>query len=200
MGRRLLTGTSDTLFCLQGGRWLGPSFWLPQVSESLGTELHSSAAEVGLMTLSASIRILLTKAFFCQGLSNVGWDWVLAWRGDGFPGQAVSQELTECGFAHKTRICVALIRNSDWWAKQKQRTCSVVSDSLRPRGLYVAYQAPPSVGFSRQEYWSGLPFPSPGDLPNPGIQPGSPALQADTSTGGQDTVIFSHTYTKVNMG
>ena len=35
----------------------------------------------------------------------------------------------------------------------------------------VAYQAPPSMGFSRQEYWSGLPFPSPGDLPNPGIEP-----------------------------
>ena len=44
----------------------------------------------------------------------------------------------------------------------------------------VAHQAPPSMEFSRQEYWSGLPFPSPGDLPNPGIEPGSPALQADT--------------------
>ena len=43
----------------------------------------------------------------------------------------------------------------------------------------VAYQALPSMGFSRQEGWSGLPFPSPGDLPNPGIEPGSPALQAD---------------------
>ena len=43
----------------------------------------------------------------------------------------------------------------------------------------VAYQGPPSVGFSRQEYWSGLPFPSPRDLPNPGIEPGSPALWAD---------------------
>ena len=43
----------------------------------------------------------------------------------------------------------------------------------------VAYQALPSMGFSRQEYWSGLPFPSPGDLPNPGIEPGSPALEAD---------------------
>ena len=43
----------------------------------------------------------------------------------------------------------------------------------------VAYQAPPSMGFSRQEYWSGLPFPSPEDLPDPGIEPGSPALQAD---------------------
>ena len=44
----------------------------------------------------------------------------------------------------------------------------------------VAYQAPPSMGgFSRQECWSGLPFPSAGDLPDPGIEPGSPALQAD---------------------
>ena len=43
----------------------------------------------------------------------------------------------------------------------------------------VAYQAPLSMGFSRQEYWSGLPFPSPGDLPNPGIEPGSPTLEAD---------------------
>ena len=43
----------------------------------------------------------------------------------------------------------------------------------------VAYQAPQSMEFSRQEYWSGLPFPSPGDLPDPEIKPGSPALQAD---------------------
>ena len=40
-------------------------------------------------------------------------------------------------------------------------------------------QAPPSMGFSREEYWNGLPFPSSGDLPNPGIEPGSPSLQAD---------------------
>ena len=43
----------------------------------------------------------------------------------------------------------------------------------------VAYQAPLSMGFSRQEYWSGLPVPSLGDLLDPGIEPGSPALQAD---------------------
>ena len=48
--------------------------------------------------------------------------------------------------------------------------------------LTVANQAPPSMGFSRQEYWSGLPFPSPGDLPDPGIEPRSPALQADVLT------------------
>ena len=46
----------------------------------------------------------------------------------------------------------------------------------------VAHQAPPSMGFSRQEYWSGLPFPSPGDLPHLGIEPGSPALWADALT------------------
>ena len=44
----------------------------------------------------------------------------------------------------------------------------------------VACQAPLSMGFSRQEHWSGLPFPSPGDLPNPGIKPGSPTLQVDS--------------------
>ena len=44
----------------------------------------------------------------------------------------------------------------------------------------VACQAPLSMGFSRQEYWRGLPLPSPGDLPNPGIELGSPALKADS--------------------
>ena len=43
----------------------------------------------------------------------------------------------------------------------------------------VACQVPPAMGLSRQECWSGLPFPSPGDLPGPGIEPGSPALQTD---------------------
>ena len=44
----------------------------------------------------------------------------------------------------------------------------------------VVHQAPLSMGFSRQEYWSGLPFPSPGDLHNPGIKPRSPALQVNS--------------------
>ena len=53
---------------------------------------------------------------------------------------------------------------------------SVMSDSLQP----IDCQDPLSMGFSRKEYWSGLPFPSSGDLPDPGIKPGSPALQADS--------------------
>ena len=44
----------------------------------------------------------------------------------------------------------------------------------------IACQAPLSMGFSRQEYWNGLPFPSPGELPNLGMEPRSPALQADS--------------------
>ena len=52
----------------------------------------------------------------------------------------------------------------------------VISDSLQT----ISRQAPLSMGFFRQEYWSGLPFPSPGDLPNAGVEPGSPALQEDS--------------------
>ena len=58
-----------------------------------------------------------------------------------------------------------------------------MSDSVTP--WTVAYQAPPSMGFSRQECWSGLPFPPPGGLANPGTElaaPGAPALQADSFT------------------
>ena len=55
---------------------------------------------------------------------------------------------------------------------------SVVSDSATP--WTVAHQAPLSMGFSRQEYWSGWPCPPPGDLPDPGMEPRSPALQADS--------------------
>ena len=57
-----------------------------------------------------------------------------------------------------------------WWF-----SCSVVSDSFVTPWT-AALQAPLSMEFTRQEYWSGLPFPSPGNLPDPGIEPVSPAL------------------------
>ena len=56
----------------------------------------------------------------------------------------------------------------------------VMSDSVSPQT--VAHQAPLPMGFPRQEYWSGLSFASPGDLPDPGIEPRPPALQADALT------------------
>ena len=58
---------------------------------------------------------------------------------------------------------------------------SVISDSLWSYGQTASCQAPLSMGFSRQEYWSGVLPPSPGDLPNPGTELASPALQADSS-------------------
>ena len=57
---------------------------------------------------------------------------------------------------------------------------SVISDSLRPHGLYIACQAPLFMEFSRPEYQSGQLFPPLGDLPNPGIEPRSPTMQADS--------------------
>ena len=57
---------------------------------------------------------------------------------------------------------------------------SLLAPMKKPNRKPIAHQVPPSMGFSRQEYWSGLPFPSPGALPNPGIKPGSPTLQADS--------------------
>ena len=58
--------------------------------------------------------------------------------------------------------------------QESSQSCLTLCDPLT-----VAYQAPPSMEFSRQEYWSGLPFPSLGDIPDPGIKPMSPILQAD---------------------
>ena len=68
------------------------------------------------------------------------------------------------------------VNNSINGFESKSVSCSVMSEHLQPCGC----QAPLSMEFSRQEYWSGLPFPSPGDLPNPGIEPRTPALQADS--------------------
>ena len=67
----------------------------------------------------------------------------------------------------------------------KVKVCGSVSRSVASDSLPPMECSPPGysvVGFSLQEYWSGLPFPSPGDLPDPGIEPGSPALQADDFT------------------
>ena len=58
------------------------------------------------------------------------------------------------------------------WLEVKSLSCV----RLLATSWTIAYQAPLSVGFSRREYWSGLPFPSPGDLPDPGIESGSPTL------------------------
>ena len=65
------------------------------------------------------------------------------------------------------------------WKKRKK--VKFLSVRLFATPWTMAYQALLSMGFSRQEYWSGLPFPSPRDLPDPGVDPGSPELQADST-------------------
>ena len=93
-------------------------------------------------------------------------------------GEGWSQNST-CGLSgYKALNC----RKNDI-LKVKVKSLSLVHLFATP--LTVAHQAPPFMGFSRQEYWSGLPFPSPGDLPNPGIKPRSPALEADALTSEQ---------------
>ena len=83
----------------------------------------------------------------------------------------------------KTQVCNSKYSilnpgNKVAWCKKKRIVSpSVISNSVTP--WTVARQAPLSTGFSRQEYWSGMPFPSPGDLPDPGSKPRSPALQTD---------------------
>ena len=76
--------------------------------------------------------------------------------------------------------------------------------SLNPVRLFVtpwtvAHQAPPSMRFPRQEYWSGLPFPPSGDLPDPGIEPGSPALQADALTSELYSLLSLHQQAHVKV-
>ena len=66
------------------------------------------------------------------------------------------------------------------WMKGLVISRSVMSDSLGSRDCIVVQQAPLSVGFSREDYQRGLPFPPPRDLPNPGIKPGSPVSQEDS--------------------
>ena len=81
----------------------------------------------------------------------------------------------------QVRFQVRELRSRKLWKKRKKvKLLSHIRLFVTP--WTVADQAPPPMGFSRQEYWSRLPFPSPGDLPDPGIEPRSSALQADALT------------------
>ena len=73
-------------------------------------------------------------------------------------------------------VSVTLAQESRIWVSLDQGEVAQLCLSLKTPWM-VVHQIPLSVEISRQEYWSGLPFPSPGDLPDPGIKPGSSALQ-----------------------
>ena len=82
------------------------------------------------------------------------------------------------------------------YMKVKMKSLSHVRLFVTP--WTVAYQALPSMGFSRQEYCSGLPFPSPVDLPNPGIEPRSPIFQADALTSEPDIILQQKDISQIN--
>ena len=97
------------------------------------------------------------------------WGWIVFV----FPRVRVNRPFNKC-----TRCWIGSSESGELWTHPKWSTResrSFVSDSLWPHGLYKQ-----SVEFSRPEYWSGLLFPSPGDLPSPGIETRSPALQVDS--------------------
>ena len=96
--------------------------------------------------------------------------WVIPWTEE--PGGLQSMGLQESDTSQQ--------QTAQKQPQGKFKSRSVVSDSLQPGGLYPT-RLLLSMGSSRQEYWSALPFPSPGDLPDPGIEPGSPALEANLS-------------------
>ena len=95
------------------------------------------------------------------------------------PAQGLNLSLLHC---RQILCCLSHQGSPIWpawkWKKVKVKLLSRLQLFETP--WTVAHQVPLSMGFSRQEYWSGLPFPSPGDLPNPRVEPGSPALQADS--------------------
>ena len=98
-----------------------------------------------------------------------------------------TQELNRCLLPCRWILYQLNYQRNPVYAPYNTQTLVSEVKSLSPVRLFatlwtVAHQAPPSMGFSRQEYWSGLPFPSPGDLPDPEVELRSPALQADALT------------------
>ena len=100
--------------------------------------------------------------------------WRITWTEE--PGRPQSMGFQRFRSNWATNIhCGTKILYAAWKVKMKSLSCV----QLFATPWTVAHQASPSMGFSRQEYWCGLPFPSPGDLPHPGIEPRSPSLQTD---------------------
>ena len=94
-----------------------------------------------------------------------------------FTFMEVSRNLTQNLYKGLLRQPIGYVKHK---AEEKVKVKSLSCVQLFATPRTVARQTPLSMEFSRQEYWSGLPFPSPGDLPYPGIESGSPALQADS--------------------
>ena len=108
-----------------------------------------------------------------------GGDTFLYIKSQGVGGNIPVMQAHACTLRNAYCLCLAWIRSQPHCTDDnKVKVKSLSRVRLFAILWTVAYQAPPSMGFSRQEYWSGLPSPSPGDFPEPGTEPRSPALQA----------------------
>ena len=127
--------------------------------------------------------------------------------------KSVSTGLAHCKywpFSQTRKMVSSSLHPSAWKlnSSSSKNVCMCVCECERESCLvmsncWVAYQAPQSMGFSWQEYWNGLPFPSPGDLPDPGLQPRFPSLQTDSlqpeSLGKPPLRIFHHNPILMNI-
>ena len=117
--------------------------------------------------------------------ADPGLSFLSVWPWDGpCPSLCLFPQLYTWWETHLQKLCqlpdlLSLLQEGLVWENSAVLSLSVVSNSLRPHGLQSTRLLCPR-GFSRQEYWSGLPCPPPEDLPNPGTEPRSPPLQVDS--------------------
>ena len=105
---------------------------------------------------------------------------ILEWVAISFSREIFPIQGSNPGLPHCKQILYHLSHQESPSTALKVKVKSLSCVRLFATPWTKVHQAPPSMGFSRQEYWSGLPFPSPGYLPDPGIEPRSLALQADS--------------------
>ena len=129
---------------------------LPAVQGALKSPLQNHSSKASRLWHSAFFIVQLSHPYMTTGKTIALTRWT-------FVGK-----VTSLLFNMLSRLVITFLPRSE---SEVAQSCLTLCDPMT-----VAYQAPLFMGFSRQEYWSGLPFPSLGDLPNPGIEPGSPSL------------------------
>ena len=135
---------------------------------------------IGLMWLSYKEQYVTSKSCY-------RWKDCWGWKGKVFPSWQLSSlfPLVSSSFQaphfSALPLCASLSALICWFWKGSVDVCSVTLVTSHSATLWTAaHLTPPSMRFSRQEYWRGLPCPPPGDRPDPGIEPAAPALQADS--------------------
>ena len=168
----MLDTVSIFLHLLRVDLW--PKMWSILENVPCALEKNVYFAVYGCNVLKISIKPIWSNMSFkaCVSHTNFLPGWSVHWSMWG-----VKDPYYYC--ATVSIFMVVTILQTYWGAPLKVKVKLLSHVWLFATPWTVAHQAPPYLGFSRQEYWSGLPFPSPGDLPNPGIEPRSPTLQVE---------------------